>query len=224
FCRESIFWKRLSHENIVPFLGTSPRSHVCIVAEWMEHGDVLSYLERFPLADRRQLITDVARGLNYMHASGVIHGDVKGRNILVDGEHHARLSDFGLSTTILGTETLASVTETSANRGSLRYMAPELLDHTVDSVALTIRADVYGFAMAMWEIFEGRIPFHEIRVDYVVVLKIKDGVRPPRPADTTGLGLDDEMWGLIQDCWTADPSQRPTMSRVLARLTPHTRD
>ncbi|EIN12108.1 hypothetical protein PUNSTDRAFT_62220, partial [Punctularia strigosozonata HHB-11173 SS5] len=220
FCREAVFWKRLSHANIVPFLGVSPRFHLCIVAEWMEYGDVVSFLKQFPLADRRHLVLDITRGLHYMHTNGIIHGDVKARNILVDGQQRARLGDFGLATTVIGTETLASFTETSANRGSLRYMAPELLDHTVESVTLTTKTDVYGYGMALWEIFDGRIPFHDVRIDYVVVLKVKDGVRPSRPTSARDLGLDDDLWELIETCWASDPAQRPSMLGILQRLFP----
>jgi hypothetical protein len=52
----------------------------------------------------------------------------------------------------------------------------------------------------------------------VVVLKVKDGVRPPRPVDTLGLGLDDNLWSLIEKCWLADPSHRPPMSDVVEQL------
>ncbi|EIN07689.1 kinase-like protein, partial [Punctularia strigosozonata HHB-11173 SS5] len=78
FCKEAVFWKRLVHENIVPFLSVSPRHHLFIVSEWMEHGDIMSYLDYFPRADRRQPMIDVASGLDYMHSNGVVHGDLKG--------------------------------------------------------------------------------------------------------------------------------------------------
>ncbi|EIN04829.1 kinase-like protein, partial [Punctularia strigosozonata HHB-11173 SS5] len=97
FCREAVVWKRLNHPHIVPFIGIDPSYHACIVSEWMEHGDVMSYLESHPRANRVQLITDIARGLEYMHASGLVHGDLKSRNVLVDSLGHARLSDFGLA-------------------------------------------------------------------------------------------------------------------------------
>jgi serine/threonine protein kinase len=70
----------------------------------------------------------------------------------VDSDHRARLSDFGLATTIVRTDTIAAFTEMSGNRGSLRYMAPELLDHMAEIINLTTQADVYGFAMALWEV------------------------------------------------------------------------
>ncbi|EIN03610.1 kinase-like protein, partial [Punctularia strigosozonata HHB-11173 SS5] len=69
--------KRLDHPHIVPFVGVESGNQACIVSEWMDHGDVMSYLERFPLANRKQLIMDIARGLEYMHASGLVHGDLK---------------------------------------------------------------------------------------------------------------------------------------------------
>ncbi|EIN07575.1 kinase-like protein, partial [Punctularia strigosozonata HHB-11173 SS5] len=75
--QEVVIWRRLLHCNIVPFLGVVDRRRPCIVSEWMEYEDVMSYLKRFPQANRTQLITDIARGLKYMHDSEVVHGDMK---------------------------------------------------------------------------------------------------------------------------------------------------
>ncbi|EIN03690.1 kinase-like protein, partial [Punctularia strigosozonata HHB-11173 SS5] len=214
FCKEAVVWRRLSHRNIVPFLGVSPRHHLCIVSEWMEHGDVMSYLERFPQANRLQLITDVARGLEYMHAVGVIHGDMKGRNVLVDSSHRARLSDFGLAMTALGTHSLALSSGASSNWGTLRYMAPELSDPRMEIKVLTTKTDVYGFGMTAWEMYDGRMPFYHVRGDYTVVLKVQEGVRPSRPLHARELGLDDYLWALIEACWHAEPSLRPSVSTL----------
>ncbi|EIN07824.1 kinase-like protein, partial [Punctularia strigosozonata HHB-11173 SS5] len=181
FCKEAIVWKRLDHPNVVPFLGVAPGYQACIVSEWMDHGDVMSYLKQHPRADRVELITGIASGLEYMHASGIVHGDLKGRNVLVDRSGHARLGDFGLSTTVLGTASLAATAGSSANWGSFRYMAPELNDSTTNNKILTLKSDVYAFGMTTWEIFDGRQPFHDITSIFVVLREVLDGRRPSRP-------------------------------------------
>ncbi|EIN07822.1 kinase-like protein, partial [Punctularia strigosozonata HHB-11173 SS5] len=190
-----------------------------IVSEWMEHGDVMSYLENYPRANRVELITDVARGLEYMHASGLVHGDLKSRNVLVDSLGYARLSDFGLATTVLGTATLAPTAGSSANWGSFRYMAPELSDIEEKGKTLTWKSDVYAFGMTAWEIFAERHPFYNIPHELVVLLKVRDGKRPERPLHARALGLDDFIWSnVISSCWVARPSERPRILEVLNRL------
>ncbi|EIN11706.1 kinase-like protein, partial [Punctularia strigosozonata HHB-11173 SS5] len=141
------------HPNIVPFLDVSSGIQACIVSQWMENGDVMSYLERFPDSSRRELILDIAHGLEYMRANGLIHGDMKSRNVLVDAKGRALLSDFGLAATILGTSSLVSSTGESANWGTWRYMAPELLDPKVEIKVLTMKADTYGSGMTAWEVW-----------------------------------------------------------------------
>ena len=87
-------WKRLKHPNIVPFLGVT-REPLQIVSEWMPNGTLTHYVEKTPGADRISLVSlfsaigldryrrrpkllDVAEGLNYLHMSCTIHGDLKG--------------------------------------------------------------------------------------------------------------------------------------------------
>ncbi|EGN99518.1 hypothetical protein SERLA73DRAFT_26193, partial [Serpula lacrymans var. lacrymans S7.3] len=49
FCREAVLWKTLSHPNIVPFLGASTKLFpLCMVCPWMENGNIVTYLKRYP--------------------------------------------------------------------------------------------------------------------------------------------------------------------------------
>jgi len=87
-------WKRLRHPNIVPFLGVT-HEPLQIMSEWMPNGTLTHYVEKNPDADRIALVSlfplieldryrrrpkllDVAEGLNYLHMSSTIHGDLKG--------------------------------------------------------------------------------------------------------------------------------------------------
>ncbi|EIN09124.1 kinase-like protein, partial [Punctularia strigosozonata HHB-11173 SS5] len=177
FCREAVFWKQLAHPNIVPFLGVSQSHNLCIVSEWMAFGDVITYLQKFPRANRRQLVTDVACGLEYMHASAMIHGDIKGRNILVDGSRRARLGDFGLARTVLGPKSFTP--SISRSGGTMRYMAPELAENSNPGQP-TRETDVYAFAMASWEIFCGEQIFPHLP-EWTVFARVLSGERPLRP-------------------------------------------
>ncbi|EIN03611.1 hypothetical protein PUNSTDRAFT_26479, partial [Punctularia strigosozonata HHB-11173 SS5] len=71
------------------------------------------------------------------------------------------------------------------------------------------KSDVYAFGMTAWEIFDGRIPFHEITNVYIVLREVLDGKRPLRPTHARDLGLDDYIWEVaIDSCWAADPLRR----------------
>lgn len=75
------------------------------------------------------------------------------------------------------------------------------------------------------QIFSGNIPFHEMHLDYPVILKVIQGIRPSRPLHCApsgdsciNLGLDDHLWGIAEECWLTDPAVRPTMSDIVIRL------
>lgn len=57
-------------------------------------------------------------------------------------------------------------------------------------------------------------PFHDIRSDYLVMDKIKNGLRPERPINATVLGLSDGMWYSMTKAWSVDPHQRPMLGEL----------
>ncbi|THH09215.1 hypothetical protein EW145_g2167 [Phellinidium pouzarii] len=177
---EAIVWKRISHPNIVPFLGVADvkGSSLCMVSVWMVHGDLASYLVQFPRCNRFDLITGITEGLQYMHGLDIVHGDLKSVNVLVNDMKQACLADFGLShvmMNVLG----ASVAMTSATMaGTYRWMAPELL--RLEKTHATFESDIYSLAMVMIEVFSGQIPFPSFR-DPLVIIKVMEGVQPPHP-------------------------------------------
>lgn len=94
---------------------------------------------------------EIAQGLAYLHSQDIIHGDLRGSNILVDDDWHVRLADFGLS--VFSDATAA--TQTSHRGGSVRWMSPEL--HLPQSCGLdtfqrTFASDVYSFAFVCVEV------------------------------------------------------------------------
>ncbi|KAH9832997.1 kinase-like domain-containing protein, partial [Rhodofomes roseus] len=224
FCREAITWKRLSHTRIVPFFGIDKRRFpLSMVCKWMVGGDVTSFLKDNPNENRPHLVLDIAHGLEYLHSNavGIVHGDLKGANILIDENRRACLSDFGLTTILYRPETIHVVTNVSVFASTARWMAPEL--HDPDKFGLehgnpTKESDVYSFSMVMWELFTGRFPYDESRMDAQVLHKVLMGKRPLRPADATSLGLSTEVWEIMEKCWREDRRKRPRIHFILQDL------
>ncbi|KAF8214638.1 kinase-like domain-containing protein, partial [Mycena galopus ATCC 62051] len=135
FVREALIWHYLRHENIVPFLGidstTFPSPSQAMVSPWMPLGSVLKYIgEHSPsftyATDLVRLVFCVGNGLSRVALDSpppLFHGDLCGRNILIDEIGRARLSDFGLAG-FIDTETSK---KSSTRGGSTRWMAPELI-------------------------------------------------------------------------------------------------
>ncbi|KAG6899285.1 hypothetical protein C0993_011612 [Termitomyces sp. T159_Od127] len=215
FSREAILWSQLRHLNVLPFYGLYwYKNQACLISPWMEKGDVTIYLKTEDNADPVSLVLDLTQGLRYLHKLGIVHGDVKGINTLVDRCGRACLADFGLSSVsdanILAWTTLTSDAATSG--GSARWQAPELFKDQPKNYA----SDIYAWSCVCYEIFSGNIPFHNISNNNAVIFQVMQGVRPERPSDARG--LTDSMWVLIQDCWAHKPDDRPTIEVVSSRL------
>jgi len=163
--------------------------------------------------DRLQLLLDICHGLQVLHTHNIIHGDLKGANILINNSGWACLTDFGLSSIAS-----LSCTESSAHGpyGSSRWTAPELLriiESKLDPPSK--KSDIYAFAMVTIEVFTGLIPFNSCKADPAVMFKLTKGERPPRPAQAAKLGLTDGLWELIQSAWAEDAQQRPPVEKII---------
>ena len=75
-------------------------------------------------------------------------------------------------------------------------------------------ADVFAFGMFSVEVFTGRIPFEEQKSE-AVVLRISQGIRPEMPMNAQAVGLNVEMWRILEGCWQQLPKKRPTMEEVV---------
>ncbi|ESK88480.1 serine threonine-protein kinase nrc-2 [Moniliophthora roreri MCA 2997] len=217
FCQEALLWTHLKHPNVLPFLGVNTElfpSRFCLISPWMANGDIISFLQQFPNHDRLKSIAEIAAGLDYLHSLYIVHGDIKGVNILVDESLQCRLADFGLAAAT--GESLNTTSNSGAIKGSLRWMAPEIYTSTQNESESDKRSrDVYAYACTIYEIMTGRPPFHHLLevalIYHIMVLKM----RPERPIDAW---CPDNLWNLVERCWADDPKQRPRTVHLHAYL------
>lgn len=124
--REMDIWGRLNHPNVVPLRGYAVEEDGTpeLISPWYTLGDIRSYLEIHPFADRRKLLRQVAEGLAYLHSQNppVIHGDLKSGNVLINALGDAGLCDFGLSKLLQ--ERPTAYTLSSLGIGTVRWCAP----------------------------------------------------------------------------------------------------
>ncbi|KAG5349389.1 hypothetical protein C0989_004222 [Termitomyces sp. Mn162] len=166
-------------------------------------------------------IRGIATGMSHLHENGIVHGDIKGQNVLVTDTDPPRavLADFGLAT-VVDTEGLQSpyLSSNAIEGGTMQFEAPELLDPTI-FYRRTTASDVYAFSMTVYQILSGEVPFHNKRKIHVPTI-VLHGTRPSRPLEQVyrERGLDDFMWELINDCWHQKAAKRPGARKVLERL------
>ncbi|ESK87393.1 tkl tkl-ccin protein kinase [Moniliophthora roreri MCA 2997] len=213
FIQELNLWTTFNHENILPFHGiaTDLGPSINMVSPWQEHGNALDYVKAHPGADKIQLISGAANGLAYLHDRNIVHGDVKCANILVNSMGRACICDFGMSKVIEEvTERSASQTLTTA--GSVRWLAPELIEGTMSSPSKA--CDVYSFAMTILELFTGKHPWADLRRDASVIHNVVILKRTPeRPME-----VPDRLWEMMVECWQGDALSRPQMPEIAERI------
>ncbi|KAI6107634.1 kinase-like domain-containing protein, partial [Pisolithus croceorrhizus] len=216
--REVHTWSKLRHKHVVHMLGISTEfdSTVSIISEWMPLGNARDYVGN-TANDPRPLLEDIASALCYLHnhvspPGPIVHGDLKGANVLVSSNCRALLSDFGLS--ILNTSTFNMTVDTPCG-GTLDWMASELLDCKPASKP----SDVWAFGMTILELFTRSRPFQDCQSQVQVMSRISTGKLPPRPTEElTQFRLSDAWWEICTSCWTSDPLSRPAISDVIEKV------
>ena len=140
-------------------------------------------------------------------------------NILIDGHGHARLADFGLLT-IVSDSTNSTTTSSSNSAGTTRWMSPELLNPEqfgLKDSRRTKESDCYALAMVILEVLTGQVPFPRYE-GFVVVTKVVNGDRPERPQGPGAAWFTDNLWEMLEWCWSSDPKLRPAVEAVLKCL------
>lgn len=219
FCREVMAWKTLCHQNVLPLFGvTMGNGQFAMASEWMIHGNINEFLKVHRDVDRFELLKDVAQGLIYMHHEGMVHGDLKGANILIDRHERARIADFGLAAIVADNST---TTNSLAAAGTIRWMSPERVDPrhpgAKDSQP-TRESDCYALGMVILEVLSGEVPFTRDCNTWQVGMKITNGEHPKRPQGEEGAWFTDDLWKMLQGCWSPLPSARPSVDAVLKCL------
>ncbi|KAG8679718.1 hypothetical protein FRC08_016792 [Ceratobasidium sp. 394] len=96
FAREIHVWSKCNHENILALLGLATlNGRLAVVSPWMENGALPEYIDKKPDVDRLELCLQITTGLVYLHDHDMVHGDLKGSNILVSADGVLKLADFG---------------------------------------------------------------------------------------------------------------------------------
>ncbi|XP_027764039.1 dual serine/threonine and tyrosine protein kinase isoform X2 [Empidonax traillii] len=169
------------------------------------HRDLYTGLKAgLELETRLQIALDVVEGIRYLHSQGLVHRDIKLKNVLLDKKNRAKITDLGfckpeamMSGSIVGTPI---------------HMAPELFTGKYDN-----SVDVYAFGILFWYICSGHVKlpeaFERCASKDHLWNNVRRGVRPERlPV------FDEECWQLMEACWDGDSSQRPLLGIVQPML------
>jgi serine/threonine protein kinase len=155
----------------------------------------LTWKERF------QIVINIATSLMRIHYENAIHRDLHSGNILYNFGGAFNISDFGFCGP--ADKPLKNI------YGNLPYEAPEV----IIGKGYTFASDIYSIAMLMWEVSSGQQPFINYEHDDHLTMNIVNGMRPKI---IPGTPLEYE--NLMKQCWDADPSKRPDIATLLAKM------
>ena len=210
---------RFSHPNVIQIYGYSSMRQSqlsyqeaietrCLVMEYCNAGDLSAALRlRTPRNFVLKTSKSISKGMAFLHENGIIHRDLKPENILLHGEvfpsgnFQVKVADLGLGKLISQKNS-----EHTAETGTYRYMAPEVIKHEHYS----FKVDVYSFGILLWELITRQPPFSckitQVQAAAEVTLH---KARPKLPT-----GIPKPLSKIIKKCWQENPDKRPTFNEI----------
>jgi len=192
FYKEGQAAAKLNHNNIVQAfdVGEAGGYHY-FVMEYVEGKtlyDDLSAGNVFGEEEALDIIIQVAHALAHSHARGLIHRDVKPKNIMIDPSGVVKLADMGLARETADIE--AAQTEAGKAYGTPYYIAPEQIQGKID---IDNRADIYGLGATFYHMVTGRVPFMADDPTDVMRKHLRDQLVPPDHINTSLSGAISEV-------------------------------
>lgn len=210
FEQEARVIAHLEHRNIVPIYDFGEQEGVAyLVMRYLQAGTVRDIMAHgpLPLLDVARLMNDIASALDYAHAQGIIHRDVKPNNILVDKQGHAYLTDFGLAKVI---EAASDITGSASMVGTPAYMAPE---QTLGRPA-TPKTDVYALGVMLYEMAVGRPPYESSLPMAVALMHVQAPLPSPRDVNPS---ISEAVERILIKALAKDPADRFASAGELAQ-------
>ena len=209
--REARLAARLSHPNVVRIYDVSDAGERPYLV--LEHVDgptlaeELSRRGRYPPEEVVRIGKQVCAGLAHAHTAGLVHRDVKPRNLLRAPDGTVKIADFGIARADDSTQ----ITLAGTVLGTAAYLAPE----QARGERVTPAADVYALGVVLYELLTGKPPHEAHSLPELVSRQARGKVTPPSRAV---LGVTGSFDSIVLACLSLDPRARPSCDEIAAAL------
>ncbi len=219
FVREAEALNRIRHPNIVDILefGRADNGLPYYVMELLEGVDLESLVQahgRFSPSETLALLEPVCMAVKAAHQAGILHRDIKARNIMVvearadarpspeqgDPRPRIKLLDFGIAKLLHNDGPNQGLTEPGARIGSVHNMAPE----QVRCDALDERADIYALGVVLYQLLTGQLPFQAEDPLQVALMHLTS----PAPRPSAAAGVAPALDVVVLRCLEKVPDRR----------------
>ena len=210
FEREARAAAALSHPNIIDVYDVGEDDGTPFIVMELVRGQSLKAIiaadAPFHPDDVAELLEQIGGALDYAHARGYVHRDIKPGNILIDEHGRARLVDFGIAKGLAD----GDLTEAGSSLGTVGYLSPE----QAAGLMATPASDVYSVGVVAFEMLTGELPFAAETPVGVAMRHVHDPA--PRPSHVVP-GLPPQVDPIILRALAKDPTRRWGSAGAFAR-------
>ncbi|XP_056675475.1 kinase suppressor of Ras 1 isoform X2 [Monodelphis domestica] len=224
FKKEVMNYRQTRHENVVLFMGACMNPpHLAIITSFCK-GRTLHSFVRDPktsldINKTRQIAQEIIKGMGYLHAKGIVHKDLKSKNIFYDNGKVV-ITDFGLFGISGVVQEDRRENELKLPHDWLCYLAPEIVREMTpgkdeDKLPFSRAADVYAFGTVWYELQARDWPFQTQPAEALIwQIGSGEGVKHV----LAGISLGKEVSEILSACWAFDLQERPSFPLLMEMM------
>ncbi|KAK5905193.1 hypothetical protein CesoFtcFv8_006679 [Champsocephalus esox] len=224
FKKEVMNYRQTRHENVILFMGACMAPpHLAIITSFCKGVTLYSVVrERGHLLDInkiRQIAQDIVKGMGYLHAKGIIHKDLKSKNVFYD-TNKVVITDFGLFGMSGVVQEGRRKNVLRIPRGWIYYLSPEIVremspEVEEDQLPFSNAADVYAFGTIWYELQAGDWPMSSQPVEAKIwLVGSGEGIRGVLAVANLGK----EVTEILSACWSREVDGRPSFTQLADML------
>ncbi|XP_058655582.1 kinase suppressor of Ras 1 isoform X3 [Onychostoma macrolepis] len=219
FKKEVMNYRQTRHENVVLFMGACMNPpHLAIITSFCKGRTLYSVVRdsKLDINKIRQIAQEIVKGMGYLHAKGIVHKDLKSKNVFYDS-NKVVITDFGLFGMSGVVQEDRRENELKLPRGWIYYLAPEIVQKmgpgNQDCLPFSKAADVYAFGTIWYELQAKGWPIVNQPTEVLIYqLGSGEGIRTLLTQKGTSLGK--EVTEILSACWSFKVEDRPTFTQL----------